>query len=115
MTLLEKPSGSGIFPITIAMLTLLAAIVGCGGERAPNAASATGDPKPDPCGDYRRAAEDARQTKGDTEAQVVNACGCSLTIRTSADKAAALLDKLPEWRRAGCSVNCDTPCSAMVQ
>jgi hypothetical protein len=99
----------------IARLVSVVAIVGCGGERAPRAASAMHDIKPDRCGEYRRAAQDARQTPGDIEARVVNGCGCSFVIRTTAEKAAEVRDKYPEWIRASCSVNCDTPCSAMVQ
>lgn len=97
------------------LVTLLGAIGGCGGERASDAASATEVMKPSPCGDYSQAVADARQTPGDIAAEVFNACGCSFTIRTSAEKAAAIRDEYPKWRRARCSVNCDTPCAAVVQ
>ncbi len=98
---------------TTATLALLAAIVGCGGEQPPEAGPARKVTTPNPCAQYRQAVEDAGRTQGDTEAEVVNSCGCSFSIRTSADKAAALRDTYPEWKRARCEVNCDTPCPAM--
>jgi hypothetical protein len=97
------------------LVTLLAAISGCGPGRAPDATPPPAATHSSPCGEYTQAVADAQQAPGDIEVEVFNACGCPFTVRTTAAGAARIRDKYPEWRRAHCAVNCDTPCSAMVQ
>jgi hypothetical protein len=85
-----------------------------------NGATPTAAPAPvRSCDGYSRAvgeAEQAPPTPGDdVEVEVVSSCGCARTIHTTAARAAAVRDEHQRWTRAGCrSINCDTPCSAMV-
>ena len=98
----------------IARVGLLALLAACDRAQGPEPATGTPPDRPDPCTEYRNAVDAARREHGDMEAQVFNSCGCSFTIHTSADRAATLRERYPAWS-ARCSVNCDTPCSAMAQ
>ena len=94
----------------------LALLVGaCGSRPAPAASPA---PAPAPvarCDDYALAVGDASRTPGAVDVQAVTACGCGYTITTTAAAAARVTSAHDARTRDGCgTVNCDTPCTAMV-
>ena len=83
---------------------------GCDHANRVSPVEAVPERAPDPCGEYRRAVQDAVQSPGDHEAQIFDTCGCSTPIRTSEARAAALDAALPSWKKNYCRVNCDHPC-----
>jgi hypothetical protein len=66
-----------------------------------------------PCADYRRALAGALGEHGSVAIEVRNACGCPITVQTTAERAAELRIDFARVTSAKlpCSVNCDEPCS----
>jgi hypothetical protein len=89
---------------------VLAFAVACGRDASP----ATSPQASDPCAAYRAATAQVRNEHGDVQVDARNACGCSVSLKTTPRAAAVLRDAEAQVTAANarCSVNCDQPCGA---
>ena len=112
------PANRGMF--VRGMRTSMLAIMICGcGSRALAPAPAPVPAAAFRCENYWPAVEDAQRTPaaaGDSaDVVVVNACGCSWTITTTAAEAAHVTAARDAWTRNHCGpTNCDEPCSPLA-